>query len=92
VLATAAARDASNGETFLQQAADACGCAVELLSGAREAELSALGVISGSYQPDGIVGDLGGGSLELVEVSGGETGRSVSLPLGVLRLDVEEKR
>ena len=40
------------------------------LSGRREAELSALGVISGFYKPDGIVGDLGGGSLELTDVHG----------------------
>ena len=92
VLATAAARDASNGEAFLQQAADACGCAVELLSGAREAELSALGVISGSYQPDGIVGDLGGGSLELVDVAGDDVGRGITLRLGGLALqDLSEQ-
>src|SRR5215210_9573162 len=53
VLATAAARDASNGEAFLQAAADACGCPVELLPGAREAELSAKGVIAGFHRPDG---------------------------------------
>ena len=35
---------------------------------------------------DGIVGDLGGGSLELVDVSGGRAARGISLPLGVLRL------
>ena len=39
-----------------------------MLSGAREAELTALGVISGVHQPNGVVGDLGGGSLELVDV------------------------
>jgi exopolyphosphatase/guanosine-5'-triphosphate,3'-diphosphate pyrophosphatase len=44
-------------------------------------------VISAIPDADGIVGDLGGGSLELVEVGGGKVGRSVSLPLGVLRLD-----
>ena len=86
VLATAAARDASNGEAFLQAAADACGAPVELLSGAREAELSALGVISGFYQPDGIVGDLGGGSLELVDVVGDRIGIGTTLRLGGLAL------
>jgi exopolyphosphatase / guanosine-5'-triphosphate,3'-diphosphate pyrophosphatase len=86
VLATAAARDASNGEAFLQAAADACGCPVELLSGAREAELSALGVISGFHLPNGIVGDLGGGSLELVDVVGEEVGRGITLRLGGLAL------
>ena len=41
-----------------------------MLSGQREAELTALGVVSGFHRPDGIVGDLGGGSLELVDVHG----------------------
>jgi exopolyphosphatase/guanosine-5'-triphosphate,3'-diphosphate pyrophosphatase len=86
VLATAAARDASNGEAFLQAAADACGCPVELLPGAREAELSAKGVIAGFHRPDGIVGDLGGGSLELVDVRGDAVGRGVTLRLGGLAL------
>ncbi|TXM98042.1 exopolyphosphatase, partial [Methylobacterium sp. WL122] len=66
VLATAAARDASNGPAFLEAAEAACGTRIELLSGRREAELSALGVVSGFHAPDGVVGDLGGGSLELV--------------------------
>ena len=54
--------------------------------GAREAELSALGVISGFYQPDGIVGDLGGGSLELVDIAGDDVGRGMTLRLGGLAL------
>jgi exopolyphosphatase/guanosine-5'-triphosphate,3'-diphosphate pyrophosphatase len=86
VLATAAARDAVNGEAFLQAAADACGSPVDLLSGAREAELSALGVVSGFCQPDGIVGDLGGGSLELVDVAGDDIGPGTTLRLGGLAL------
>ena len=52
----------------------------------REAKLSALGVISAVHQPDGIVGDLGGGSLELVDISGKRVSRGVSLPLGGLAL------
>lgn len=86
VLATAAARDAANGPAFLEAAAAACGREVELLSGAREAELSALGVISGFHAPDGVVGDLGGGSLELVDVAGRAAGRGVTFPLGGLAL------
>jgi exopolyphosphatase/guanosine-5'-triphosphate,3'-diphosphate pyrophosphatase len=86
VLATAAARDASNGPAFLKAAAQACGSEVELLSGAREAELSALGVVSGFHQPDGVVGDLGGGSLELVDIAGPDVGTGVTLRLGGLAL------
>jgi exopolyphosphatase/guanosine-5'-triphosphate,3'-diphosphate pyrophosphatase len=86
VLATAAARDASNGPEFLRRAEDACGCAIELISGAREAQLSALGVVSGFNGPDGIVGDMGGGSLELVEVRGSRIGEGTTMPLGGLAL------
>ena len=43
---------------------------IEILSGPREAKLSALGVVSGIHNPDGVVGDLGGGSLELIDVHG----------------------
>jgi exopolyphosphatase/guanosine-5'-triphosphate,3'-diphosphate pyrophosphatase len=86
VLATAAARDASNGPAFLEAAAEACGHGIELLSGAREAMLSAFGVVSGFFDPDGIVGDMGGGSLELVDVSGPTVGQGVTMPLGGLAL------
>jgi len=86
VLATAAARDAANGPEFLLEAQGACGQPVELLSGGREAELSALGVVSGFHEADGVVGDLGGGSLELVEIKGSAVGRGASLPLGGLAL------
>ena len=54
--------------------------------GSREAKLSALGVISGIHKPDGIVGDLGGGSLELVDVRGHRVRGGVTLPLGSLAL------
>jgi exopolyphosphatase / guanosine-5'-triphosphate,3'-diphosphate pyrophosphatase len=86
VLATAAARDAANGQAFLQAAADACGYQIELLSGSREAQLAALGVVSGFFRPDGVVGDLGGGSLELTDVAGTEIGSGITLPLGGLSL------
>jgi exopolyphosphatase/guanosine-5'-triphosphate,3'-diphosphate pyrophosphatase len=64
-IATAAVRDAANGPEFLNRAERVFGCKIELLSGQREAWLSALGVISSIYKADGVVGDLGGGSLEL---------------------------
>ena len=86
VLATAAARDASNGPDFLRAASGAIGAEIELIDGAREAELSALGVCSGFHGPDGVVGDMGGGSLELADVRGSAIGRGVSLPLGGLAL------
>ena len=86
VVATAAARDARNGPQFLERAEHAVGAPIRLLSGKREAELSAMGVISAIHQPDGVVGDLGGGSLELIGVSGDRTGKGQTLPLGGLAL------
>ncbi|MDE2579639.1 MAG: exopolyphosphatase [Hyphomicrobiales bacterium] len=86
VLATAAARDARNGPEFLDRAARAIGAPITLLSGKREAELSALGVISAVHNADGVVGDLGGGSLELINVRKGETGKGETMPLGGLAL------
>ncbi|WP_051955773.1 exopolyphosphatase [Beijerinckia mobilis] len=86
VLATAAARDASNGAEFLAAATEAIAAPITLLSGSREAELSAQGVLSGISKPDGIVGDLGGGSLELVDVKHHDIGRGATLPLGGLAL------
>lgn len=86
VLATAAARDAENGPAFLAAAERACGHPVELLTGEREAALSAAGILSSFHRPDGIVGDLGGGSLELADIRDGKAGKGVTLPLGGLVL------
>ncbi|MFT4097027.1 MAG: exopolyphosphatase [Rhodoblastus sp.] len=86
VVATAAARDARNGPDFLDRAEQAIGAPIQLLSGKREAELSAKGVISAIHEPDGVVGDLGGGSLELIGVDGEKTGKGQTLPLGGLAL------
>jgi exopolyphosphatase/guanosine-5'-triphosphate,3'-diphosphate pyrophosphatase len=85
-IATAACRDASNGREFIARAEKVCGVPISILSGRREAELSALGVTSGFHKPDGVVGDLGGGSLELTDVRGTRIKSGVTLPLGGLAL------
>jgi exopolyphosphatase / guanosine-5'-triphosphate,3'-diphosphate pyrophosphatase len=91
-IATAACRDASNGPEFIGKAEQICRVKIEILSGPREAHLSALGVISGIHKPDGFVGDLGGGSLELVDISGHRVRKGVTLPLGTLALqDLSDK-
>lgn len=86
VIATAAVRDAANGHNFVSQVEEVLGVRVRILDGGEEAHYSALGVISGFWHPKGIVGDLGGGSLELVEVSGNKPGVGSTFPLGGLRL------
>jgi exopolyphosphatase / guanosine-5'-triphosphate,3'-diphosphate pyrophosphatase len=90
-VATAAVRDASNGQTLLDRAVS-LGLEVELLSGEQEAEAAALGVLSAIPDADGIVGDLGGGSLELTRVAGGRVLDRASFPLGVLRIGAARGR
>src|SRR5579859_2967405 len=85
-IATAACRDASNGADFIARAERICGVRIKILSGPREARLSALGVVSSIHHPDGIVGDLGGGSLELIDVRGAKIGKGESLQIGGLAL------
>jgi exopolyphosphatase/guanosine-5'-triphosphate,3'-diphosphate pyrophosphatase len=84
-VATAAVRDASNGGDFLARLT-ALGFEVELLSGEEEAAMAGHGVLAAIPDADGVVGDLGGGSLELVRVAQGEVRDRASFPLGVLRL------
>ncbi|MEH6828558.1 Ppx/GppA family phosphatase [Parasphingorhabdus sp.] len=83
--ATAAVRDASNGKDLLKAARE-IGFDVVVLQGEEEAESAALGVISGIPDAKGIVGDLGGGSLELALVDQGKVLERFSFPLGVLRV------
>jgi exopolyphosphatase/guanosine-5'-triphosphate,3'-diphosphate pyrophosphatase len=91
-IATAACREAANGEAFIADAERVCGSKIEVLSGTREAELAALGTISGIHNADGIVGDLGGGSLELVDLQGERIRSGITLPLGGLALqDISAK-
>lgn len=90
VVATAAIRDSSDGADFVREV-ERIGLSCRVLSASEEAELAGEGVLSGIPEADGIAGDLGGGSLELVEVSNGRTANGISLPLGVLRLDSSPK-
>ena len=89
ILATAATRDAVDGEAFLARVAALFEMPVRQLDGGAEARLAAMGVISGIPDADGISGDLGGGSLELAALDGGRIGDIVTLPLGPLRLLAE---
>ena len=63
VFATAAAREATNGPEFIDRVEEILGTEVRVLTGREEAYFSALGIISGFHDADGVAGDLGGGSL-----------------------------
>ncbi len=85
VVATEAMRRAKNGPDLIAKINDLTGFAPRLLSGPEEATYAAMGIISGFFQPRGLVGDVGGGSLEIAEVLGDHVGeRKVSMPLGAL--------
>jgi exopolyphosphatase/guanosine-5'-triphosphate,3'-diphosphate pyrophosphatase len=85
-LATAAVRDAKNGPDFIREVSRACKLQARVLDGEEEARLSGLGVLSAAPEADGAMGDLGGGSLELVELGAGAIGKHVTLPIGPLRV------
>jgi exopolyphosphatase/guanosine-5'-triphosphate,3'-diphosphate pyrophosphatase len=92
VLATAAVRDAENGAEFVADLERLAGVSVTVLSGLEEARTAALGVVAGWPRASGVMGDLGGGSLELVRLAGGEIRDAVTLPLGPLRLQATAER
>ena len=87
VLATAAVRDAENGADFIARLqAHMPGVPIRVLSGTQEAEFSAEGVLCGIPGANGMLADIGGGSLEVVQLRNGSRGKSETLKLGVIRL------
>ncbi len=86
--ATEAIRRASNGKELVEAINAEAGVKVRILTGAEEARFATLGVISGFYRPTGLVGDMGGGSLEVAEALDDRVGEHwVSLPLGALPVE-----
>ena len=90
-VATAAARDATNGPEFIRQAEKAWGGPIRILMGEDEARIAAEGVVAGIPDADGLAADLGGGSLDMVTVKGGRTSNALTLPFGPLRLMDQSK-
>lgn len=86
VVATEAVRAAKDGPEFVGEIERRFGLEVDVLKGEEEARFSALGVVSGIPGAHGAMGDLGGASLEVVELRRGEPGRAVTLPIGPFRL------
>ncbi|MAK60804.1 MAG: exopolyphosphatase [Ponticaulis sp.] len=90
-IATAATRDAADGEKFCKTVEQNCGLKVRVLSGEEEAHYAALGVISAERDPTGLIGDLGGSSLELVEVKKGRLAKGKTYKLGPLALRMQSE-
>jgi exopolyphosphatase / guanosine-5'-triphosphate,3'-diphosphate pyrophosphatase len=92
VLATSAVRDASNSKAFVDAVEATMNARVEVLSGEAEAHFAALGVVAGIPDFTGIVGDLGGGSLELSSITSGHDAIGETHELGVIRLQDDSGR
>ena len=84
--ATAAIREARDRAMFLERVERETGFVLRVLSGEEEALYSALGVAAGFPAASGVVGDLGGSSLELIRMQDGRPGEGITLPLGPFAL------
>ncbi len=86
IVATAAVREAADGPAFQQDVLRETGLHMHIIDGLEEARLAAQGVLLGWPEASGIVCDIGGNSMEMVRVEGGQVGKRVTLPLGAFRL------
>ncbi|MEA2219821.1 MAG: exopolyphosphatase / guanosine-5-triphosphate,3-diphosphate pyrophosphatase [Solirubrobacteraceae bacterium] len=85
-VATSAIRDASNQAAFLRRVERETGLRVRVLSREEEATFGYLAAVNSTTLADGVVLDLGGGSMQLVEVASRHAGRLGSWPLGAVRM------
>jgi exopolyphosphatase/guanosine-5'-triphosphate,3'-diphosphate pyrophosphatase len=84
--ATAAVREAVDGPAFVERVLRETGLEIRVLSGEDEAHFAALGVAAGAVDAHGVVGDLGGSSLELTRLDHGRPGPGVTMALGPFSL------
>jgi exopolyphosphatase/guanosine-5'-triphosphate,3'-diphosphate pyrophosphatase len=88
-VATSAIRDAANGAEFVRAAQAGTRLRIEVLSEEEEARLGYVAAVNTSTLTDGAVLELGGGSMQLVQVSDRHARELCSLPLGAVRLTEE---
>ncbi len=86
VVATSAIRDAANGEQFLADAQRATGLTIETLSAQDEARFGYIAAVNTTTLTDGVVLDIGGGSMQLIHVEDRLAQETVSFPLGAVRV------
>jgi exopolyphosphatase/guanosine-5'-triphosphate,3'-diphosphate pyrophosphatase len=85
-VATSAIRDAGNREQFLAAARERSGLEVEVLDPEREAWFGYLAAVNSTTLSDGVVLDLGGGSMQLTRVHDRHAVAMRSWPLGAVRM------
>ncbi|MEC9345278.1 MAG: Ppx/GppA phosphatase family protein [Pseudomonadota bacterium] len=83
--ATAAVRDAADGQAFVKRVKRECDIRLTVLTGEEESRYAGMGVLFGTPDATGVVGDLGGSSLELAPIGNGEVGPGTTLSLGPLQ-------
>jgi exopolyphosphatase/guanosine-5'-triphosphate,3'-diphosphate pyrophosphatase len=88
-IATSAIRDASNRDQFLSDAHELTGLRIEVLSAEDEARYGYVAAVNTSTLTDGVVVELGGGSIQLVEVADRRARELTSFRLGAVRLTEE---
>jgi exopolyphosphatase/guanosine-5'-triphosphate,3'-diphosphate pyrophosphatase len=91
-VATAALRDAKDGASFIAAVKKQTGLVIRIIAGDEEARLAAVGVTMNSAGGECVIGDLGGGSLEIIAMSGSRMRDKISLPLGTHRLHTARTR
>jgi exopolyphosphatase/guanosine-5'-triphosphate,3'-diphosphate pyrophosphatase len=85
-VATSAIRDASNSAQFLERAQAASGLRVRVLSGEEEARYGYLAAVNSTTLSDGVMLDIGGGSMQLVHLVGRHSRELDSWRLGAVRM------
>jgi len=89
VIATQALREAKNAREFVAPAEEILGARIEIIAGAREAELAFTSVAQAFPDLAGtpyVVVDVGGGSTEFIVTDGTKVVSAVSVPIGAVRL------
>jgi exopolyphosphatase/guanosine-5'-triphosphate,3'-diphosphate pyrophosphatase len=85
-VATAAVREAGNREELGERVRRETGVELEIIDGAEEAHHALVGAVHGLAVEDGLLVDIGGGSLEISRFRAREAVATWSLPLGAGRL------
>lgn len=86
ILGTAALRNIDNREYTVNQVYERTGAKINVLSGDEEGRIGYLGVCNETNLDNGLMVDIGGGSVEFVRIADGDVCGSDSYPLGSLSL------
>src|SRR5262249_12140375 len=84
-VATAAMRDASNGALFARRVKEELGIRIDIIGAQTEAGYGFTGAVRGLAVSNGLLFDVGGGSMQVTTFAKRRTVDAISLPFGALR-------